>query len=67
MFNNIVGSIKLNMNSNAFKSVAFASSSYVIGKGIEKYFDKVINDKKCDTKLKKYEMKIDSKKTDEKK
>lgn len=60
MFNNIIGSLKLNMNSNAFKAVAFGSSSYVLGKAIDKSFDKIINDKKCDTELKKCEILVKS-------
>ena len=43
MSNNIIGSLKLNMNSNAYKSVIVASTAYVIGKG----FDSLINDKTC--------------------
>ena len=47
MSNNIIGSLKLNMNSNAYKSVIVASTAYVIGKG----FDSLLNDKKCETEF----------------
>ncbi len=54
MSNNIIGSLKLNMNSNAYKSVIVASTAYIIGKG----FDSLINDKKCETELKKFEIEL---------